>query len=64
MHHDVDDDQNDVNDDQNDVFEGAADNVRTSVNAVGPDMLPRIDAKTQHQLRGDDTREGGRRGHH
>lgn len=54
----------DVDDDLNDVFEGAADNVRTSVDAVPPDMLLRIDANPQCKMRGGDTREHGRRGHH
>ena len=53
-----------VGDGQTDVFEGAADNVRMSVNAVAPDVFLRIDANPQHQMRGDDTRERGRRGHH
>ena len=34
----------DVDDDLNHVVEGAADNVRTGVDAVAPDMLLRIDA--------------------
>ena len=54
----------DVNDDQKDAVKGAADNVRTSVDAVAPDMLARIDANPQHKMRGGDTREGSRRGHH
>ena len=54
----------DIDDDQNDGAEGAADNMRTSVDAVGPDMLLRIDADPQHRMRGDDARERGRRGHH
>ena len=54
----------DIDDDQNGVVEGAADNMRTSVDAVAPDMLLRIDANPQHEMRGDDTRERGRRGHH
>jgi hypothetical protein len=54
----------DVDDDLNHVVEGAADNVRTGVDAVAPDMLLRIDANPQHKMRGDDTRERGRRGHH
>ena len=41
-----------VDDDQNDSVEGAADNVRTSV-----------DENPQHEMHGDDTRERGRRGH-
>jgi hypothetical protein len=53
-----------VDDDQNDAVEGAADNVRTGVDAVAPDMLLRIDANPQHKMRGGDTRERGRRGHH
>ena len=54
----------DVNDDLNDTVEGAAEKVRTSFDAVTPDMLLRIDANPQHKMRGDDTRERGRRGHH
>jgi len=53
----------DVDDDHNDLVEGAADNMRTSVDAVAPDMLLRIDANPQHKMRGDDTRERGRCGH-
>ena len=54
----------DVDDDQNDPVEGAADNMRTSVDAVAPDMSLRIDANPQHKMRGDDTRERGRCGRH
>ena len=54
----------DVNDDQNDAVQGAADNVRTSLDTIAPDMLLRINANPQHKMRGGDTREGGRRGHH
>ena len=54
----------DVDYDQNDVIEGAADNVRTSVDAVPPNILLRIDANPQHQMRGDYARERGRCGHH
>lgn len=49
-----------VDGDQNDAIEGAADNVRTSVDAVAPDMLLRIDANPQHKMCGDDTRERSR----
>ena len=55
---------NDVDGDQNDAVEGAADNMRTIVNAVVLNMLLRIDANPQHKVRGDDTRERGRRSHH
>ena len=54
----------DVDDYQNDAAEGAADNMRTIVDAVTPDMLLRIDTNPQHNMRGDDTRECGRRSHH
>ena len=54
----------DVDGDQNDAVESAADNMRTIVDAVAPDMLLRIDTNPQHKMRGDDTRERGRRSHH
>ena len=54
----------DVDDSQNDAVEHAADNVRTSVDPVAPDMLPRIYANPQHEMCGDNTRECGRRGNH
>ena len=45
----------DVDDDQNNAVEGAPDNMRTSVDAVSPDMLLRIDANPQHKMHGNDT---------
>ena len=44
---------NNVDGDQNDAVEGAADNMRTIVDAVVPNMLLRIDANPQHKMRGE-----------